>query len=569
MDFLEGRKYKSRKQRPCDACRRRKTCCVREAGSVNCKLCISRSRDCRFESVPKARPRRSPNSRFAIGIDQDQIVLATHKQTTVGDKNSTWRMQHVGLSSDQDPWVFQHCSFNHLDYFRRPDWVCLRVKKGGFIPMLFTVVPDNDVDTKPLNYPASTFDTLANQHERALLQSYFGIVNAAFPLFDPARFASGHVESKLLRAAMFALATPFCQEAKHIPLSEYHTFILQALPIDTRYPRLETVEAALLFFQRHTVLNSATTTPGEWSDVGSMVGMAQELALNIDPTPWNISKTDRNRRIRIWWAVYTQERWSAFALGRSPNINEDYCTTPMITLDNFSNDDFATVSDVTLTSARIFVGIVELTKILSELIKKFYTIKGIGRLQELAAQELYAMVEDYDEHLCVFQREHLEPLSNVDTILDSTGTIFLAFYTLEIVLCRGVLRNINREDPGYPPFRSRARDVVRKVVMLLAQLQVNRLRAFWWSPMSRICFAVAGSFMYSNLLTSVDDDEVEYWSREVDQYRRLLEMHSVSFDITKLAAARMSLLASASQEYDESGENVGLWDVESILKTMQ
>lgn len=152
-----------------------------------------------------------------------------------------------------------------------------------------------------------------------------------------------------------------------------------------------------------------------------MVGMAQELALNIDPTPWNISKADRDRRIRIWWAVYIQERWSAFALGRSPNINEDYCTTPMIKLENFSNGDFGTTNNTTLTSARIFVGIAELTKILSELIKNFYTIKGIGRLQALTIQEFYAMAGSYEERLHAFQREHLEPLRDVDTLLDSTG----------------------------------------------------------------------------------------------------------------------------------------------------
>lgn len=89
------------------------------------------------------------------------------------------------------------------------------------------------------------------------------------------------------------------------------------------------------------------------------------------------------------------------------------------------------------------------------------------------------------------------------------------------------------------------------------------------TAMSRINYAVAGSFMYSNLLTSVDDDEIEYWSLEVSHYCQLLEMHSVSFDITKLAAARMRLLASASQGYEESGGDVGLWDIESILKTVQ
>jgi hypothetical protein len=64
------------------------------------------------------------------------------------------------------------------------------------------------------------------------------------------------------------------------------------------------------------------------------------------------------------------------------------------------------------------------------------------------------------------------------------GTVFLAFYTLEVVLCRAVLRNVDRNDSQYPSFRLRARQVVNNVVNLLERLQVNRLRAFWWNRTS-------------------------------------------------------------------------------------
>lgn len=53
--------------------------------------------------------------------------------------------------------------------------------------------------------------------------------------------------------------------------------------------------------------------------------------------------------------------------------------------------------------------------------------------------------------------------------------------------------------------------------------------------------------MFAMLLSSVTEEEVEYWTNEITRYRRLLDMHSLSFDTTKLAAARMNALASVGQ----------------------
>jgi hypothetical protein len=66
--------------------------------------------------------------------------------------------------------------------------------------------------------------------------------------------------------------------------------------------------------------------------------------------------------------------------------------------------------------------------------------------------------------------------------------------------------------------------------------------------------------MFSMLLTSVDEDEVQYWSHQVQHYQHLLEMQSVSFSTTKLAAWRMGLLASTGQGqgFDELGHEVAI-----------
>lgn len=50
--------------------------------------------------------------------------------------------------------------------------------------------------------------------------------------------------------------------------------------------------------------------------------------------------------------------------------------------------------------------------------------------------------------------------------------------------------------------------------------------------------------MFFLLLTSVSEADVEFWSSQIEHYRGLLRLQSISFDVTKLASARMDLLAA-------------------------
>lgn len=54
--------------------------------------------------------------------------------------------------------------------------------------------------------------------------------------------------------------------------------------------------------------------------------------------------------------------------------------------------------------------------------------------------------------------------------------------------------------------------------------------------------------MFFLLLTSTEDSDIEYWSAQIKDYRQLLELQSIGFNVTKLASTRMSLLCSVNEE---------------------
>ena len=62
--------------------------------------------------------------------------------------------------------------------------------------------------------------------------------------------------------------------------------------------------------------------------------------------------------------------------------------------------------------------------------------------------------------------------------------------------------------------------------------------------MTRINFAIAGTFMFFQLLTSITTHDIEFWSNTISHFRSLLRLQSHSFDMTKLACTRMDLLAA-------------------------
>ncbi|KAH7336388.1 fungal-specific transcription factor domain-containing protein [Rhexocercosporidium sp. MPI-PUGE-AT-0058] len=547
-----GRKYKSRKERPCDACRKRKICCTRDAYEKDCSLCRTRGESCQYVLPPNVRRNRQPNTAPQVPTSSPSStgsVLSRHVETTsrplVSSGIGEWICQFVGLSGDQDPYVLRHCSFNQQNCYRGAEWAVLKIKGhgNGDVPLHFTVVPDSQLDARPEYYPTTDTESVVIPHANDLLNTYFAVVHPSYPLLDTARFNPPPRTGDPLLAVMYNLAAPFCPSSPH-HFPALSSFVHQALPIEHQHPRLETLEASLLHLQRHTPMSSSPTPSGISSSIGSLVGIAHDLGLNNDPSNWSLSPSDTNRRIRIWWALFIQDKWSALGLGRPSYLNDEHSNVPLPTISNFSHLSLAN-NPLALTPALQFIAMAHLSSILSDVLNSFYTFKAMERIKLLPIEMLFSILDRFQDRLRTFRDEHLCPLCSGggNGEPDSTGSVVLAFYTMEIVLLRAVLRCLPMNHPGYVGLRGQAKTTLLNVIEFLEKMSVSRLKAFWWSPMTRLNFSLAGTFMFFQFLTSHTAQDIELWSATIAHYRSLLRLHSTSFEMTRLASMRMDLLA--------------------------
>ncbi|KAL5338968.1 fungal-specific transcription factor domain-containing protein [Aspergillus crustosus] len=569
------RVYRSRKQRPCDACRRRKICCVREANAPACSLCTLRATTCTYQSKPNIRRRQPESSLISTSVpsyESPESISQPFSSNSNSNSNSEttaaeeWTPLFIGFSSDQDPYILRHCHFTG-NYFNRPDWKCKRMYGGPDIPMHFSEVPDSHLDTTHDGSPVCPKANYPPETMTRLLETYFEVVHASYPILDKASFDSGAVArgNPALVAIMCRLATPFYAPATNTSSPTeinpqiwppWRSYLHQTLTTQSRSPRLSTLETALLFTNRPLETHRAPNLPGLWPQIGSMVGMAHELGLNVDPTGWPISDAERKRRVRVWWAVYIADKWNALGGGRPSFIFEGEWDVPVPCVGDFdlgagngSGSGKGVEVEVEVeVGARVFIAMSKVTVILGEALGEFYSIKAMRRASQNEGkddEDVFARLESYMERIDEIVEQDMGFLKEVDDqIRDPTGTLILALSTLRIILYRAILRRSHQRNPRLTPVRTSAQTLCMSLISFVAKLQVSQLRAFWWAPLSRTNFAIAGSFMVSMLLSSTENAEIAFWTEKIARYRGLLEMHSVTFDVTRLAVKRLGLIAS-------------------------
>lgn len=141
----------------CDACRKRKICCTRDAYEKDCSLCRTRGESCKYVLPPNVRRNRVPGANAAVksrpstssspstGFVPPRLVQGNGEAKSCSrvEGKGEWICQFVGLSGEQDPYVLRHCSFNHANCYKATgpaEWAVLRIKGEGE-PLHFTVGP--------------------------------------------------------------------------------------------------------------------------------------------------------------------------------------------------------------------------------------------------------------------------------------------------------------------------------------------------------------------------------------------------------------------------------------------
>lgn len=77
-----------RKDRPCDACRRRKTRCVTQEGSLTCGFCKLHSKDCTFLEKPTPRKRKAKDESSGERSKQARHIQASPRRTLKSERFS-------------------------------------------------------------------------------------------------------------------------------------------------------------------------------------------------------------------------------------------------------------------------------------------------------------------------------------------------------------------------------------------------------------------------------------------------------------------------------------------------
>lgn len=115
-----------------------------------------------------------------------------------------------------------------------------------------------------------------------------------------------------------------------------------------------------------------------WTRVG--VSLAQGFGFHRDISKTPLSSSEKKTWKRIWWCLFEKDRNVAVAFGRPPIIDLNDCDVPMLTLDDFDENDpelgIKALYPVNEKQALYFIHLVKLSEITGIIIRHQYTVKA-------------------------------------------------------------------------------------------------------------------------------------------------------------------------------------------------
>lgn len=136
-----------------------------------------------------------------------------------------------------------------------------------------------------------------------------------------------------LLAAIYASALPFTSHDPHLciqnvykkpPEHEIWRIALEEILREMHTPHLSVVQAALLYLQKPRRGSSAAAdTPFKWSFMASLVALSTTLGLHLECKEWAIPQWEKRLRRRLWWLIYSEEKWRSLLLGMPSLISKD------------------------------------------------------------------------------------------------------------------------------------------------------------------------------------------------------------------------------------------------------
>lgn len=230
----------------------------------------------------------------------------------------------------------------------------------------------------------------SNELALDLINSYFTHVHPLMPVINRSEFMrkfndpNDNPSLMLLQAVLLCGSrvslNPLLFDSKGSKDITSLTFFRRAKALyETNYESdpLSIIQTLLLIGSYGEGPEDVTKNTFYWTRVA--IGLAQGFGLHRDVTNSpGLTNTEKKIWRRVWWTLFEKDRNVAIAFGRPTSIDLNDCDVPMLTIDDFNEDEPGYPSPYPLNElqALYYIHLVKLAEITGIIIKNQYTVKA-------------------------------------------------------------------------------------------------------------------------------------------------------------------------------------------------
>ncbi|CAI6285420.1 unnamed protein product [Periconia digitata] len=586
---------RSRSQPACDTCYLRKTRCVKQIEQDCCVLCSFHGLTCTFRRGQARRQQRRPSTRIqnvdpGVVVDEAcgqrtedirdtytaspstrlpnsaQVSLSIDDYANVDTGlvrslpnilNNTLGLdpvnnaEFIGSSDHRDPMLLdlrRHNVSSPSNFVRRMD-----------DHTLFVIHPDAVAATSE-GKEADSIEAIVQPMGSRLVDLYFQFVHPSFPILHKDVFVTKHQTSHRhfapsLLAAVYLLALDWrihdsqlaTWYATRLPdIAHIESVANASLQRDLQRPTLSTLEAGLLLLQRSRTDPLGRPHSSIWRLHAQLVAISYDLGLHVNCESWPIPEWEAGLRRRLSWALYVQDRWSAFLHGRPILLSQDDWD-----LSPCSSSDFPEYSKLEglgmgavapPTGWRSFLRHIELSQILDQVYRTYYVRivhRRGGTLDEIGASAAVDLAQPILIRLSEWKTDLTEDLafskSNQRSVCAS-ASLHVAYHAVIIALYRALIRVLTPEAPRslHTVVRGAARQKLEAAVQLLNSMSPEHTAAFW-GGVAPYQIAMIGGFAGLLWATAEDSDEMEWCVRQWNDLKWALTIRGTAVPFAREA----------------------------------
>ena len=430
-----------------------------------------------------------------------------------------------------------------------------------------------------------SIEKFAAPHGRNLIDLYFRTVHPSYPILHKKvfleKYERTHREfSAPLLAAVYVLAIQWWEYDSNLNRSPKPN-VEQILKIGLRSfmleiskrPKLSAVQAGLLFLQCKNIVHTSSTHSSyvktfmssessttiedskysDWILCCQVVALSEELGLGLDCRRWKLPEWERGLRKRLAWAVYMEDKWLSLKNARPSHITENnWAVSPLVDEDfpeKHGDGDLEEGSMDIDKGKLIFINMINLSIILSDILNQFYSLKAMNDNPDISsilqkAKPLQLRLREWYHSL----PEEVQMSSVQPRKLSSNGYLQLAYFAAELTLHRKIISVIYQRNRSYNDClddvveicRSAAQARLLAAIEFVRDLKLEHIHSFWPSSSSSN-FTLIGTFALLLYVSSRTSEEANFFKDQIFNYRWVLKITSKGFDLAYEALLNLEI----------------------------